>query len=61
MVAVLLLAISVFWHFVISVSYAAEGIQRCEYNHDYEHIRQSSTLSVVRELPIENSAIEFSP
>ena len=28
--AVLLLAISVFGHFGISVSYAAEGIQKCE-------------------------------
>ena len=35
--------------FSISVSYAAEGIQKCEHDHDYEHIRQSSALSVVRE------------
>ena len=50
MFAVLLLAISVFWHFGISVSYAAESIQKCEHDHDYEHIRQSSALLVAREL-----------
>ena len=38
-------------YFGISVSYAAEGIQKCEHDHGYEHIRQSSALSVVRELP----------
>ena len=42
--AVSRLAISVFWHFGISVSYAAGGIQKCEHDHDNEHIRQSSAL-----------------
>ena len=49
MFAVSLFAISVFWHFGISVFHAAEGIQKCEHDRDYEHIKQSSALSVVRE------------
>ena len=43
-------AVSLFRYFGVSVSYAAEGIQKCEHDHDYEHIKQSSALSVVREL-----------
>ena len=60
MFAVSLLAISVFWHFRILISYAAEGIQKCEHDHDYEHIRQSSALSVVTELS-DIEPIELSP
>ena len=50
--AVLLFAI---WYFGISVLRTAEGIRnyvyvRFEHDHEYEHITQSSALSVVGEL-----------
>ena len=37
-------------YFGILVSYAAEGIQKCEHGHSSEHIKQSPALLVVREL-----------
>ena len=45
---------SVFSFFVSSSSF--EGIQKCEHDHDYEHIRQSSALSVVREFTRQTSS-----
>lgn len=50
MFTVSLLAILVFWHFSILVSYVAEDIQKCKHDHNYKHIKQSSAFSVVREL-----------
>ena len=50
MLIFLLFCYSVFRYFDISVFRTAEGIQKCEHDHDYEHIWQSSALSVVREL-----------